>query len=200
MPDPERPATTGSDYTGRLVALQAAWWKRLLDVQAPYRWNLKRLQPGYMLDVGCGVGRNLAHVDGHGVGVDHNPHSVEVAVAAGYTAMTPTAFERSALCRPHTFDSILLAHVLEHMVREEMGELIGRYLDCLRPGGQVIVITPQERGHASDPTHVTFLDREDVQTLLAEQGLRAVRSYSFPLPRWAGRWFVHNELVTVGRR
>ena len=33
--------------------------RRMLPTQAPYRWNLRRLRLGRVLDVGCGVGRNL---------------------------------------------------------------------------------------------------------------------------------------------
>ncbi len=34
------------------------------------------------------------------------------------------------------------------------------YLPSVRPGGRVVFITPQERGFASDPTHVEFTDHE----------------------------------------
>ena len=56
-------------YADRLKA-RLVWWKRALDVQAPYRWNLRRLKPGFMLDVGCGLGRNLELVLGVCVVVD----------------------------------------------------------------------------------------------------------------------------------
>jgi len=39
--------TQGPEYTDELLAKQMAWWKRILDVQAPYRWNLRRLNPGF---------------------------------------------------------------------------------------------------------------------------------------------------------
>ena len=50
--------TTAQAYTDRLAALEQARWKQLLDVQAPYRWNLRRLLGEHrVLDVGCGIGR-----------------------------------------------------------------------------------------------------------------------------------------------
>ena len=54
------------------------WWKKLLDVQAPYRWNLQRLKLGLTLEIGCGIGRNLMHLKGQGIGIDHNFQSVEM--------------------------------------------------------------------------------------------------------------------------
>jgi len=73
--------TDSRDYADRLVALEHVWWKRLLNVQAPYQWNLRRRKLGRTLEIGCGVGRNLATLPPGSVGVDHNETSVEVARA-----------------------------------------------------------------------------------------------------------------------
>jgi hypothetical protein len=35
-------STEGEDYTRRLVERGGAPWKRFLNVQAPYQWNLRR--------------------------------------------------------------------------------------------------------------------------------------------------------------
>ncbi len=80
---PNPPSTAGPDYTRRLSSLENTWWKRVFDVQAPYRWNLRRLKLGNVLDVGCGIGRNLMHLDPGSVGIDHNPYSIEVARQRG---------------------------------------------------------------------------------------------------------------------
>jgi len=86
----ETPTTTdGSDYTERLARLQTPLWKRIGDVQAPYRWNVRRLfGDREVLDIGCGIGRNLGHLAPRGVGVDHNEHSVEICRKLGLTAAT----------------------------------------------------------------------------------------------------------------
>ena len=67
--------TSGEWYTDRLQRITGRGWKRF--VPDPYRWNLRRLKLGRTLDVGCGIGRCLAFIDGNGVGVDHNEKSVE---------------------------------------------------------------------------------------------------------------------------
>lgn len=195
-------ATQGVDYTHRLQRLEAVWWKRLLDVQRPYRWNLRRLRLGFVLDVGCGIGRNLMNLGGRGagVGVDHNADSVALAVERGLEAFTPEAFQRSAYAVPGRFDTLLLAHVCEHMRPEEASEMLRGYLPYVRPGGNVVFITPQEAGFRSDSTHVHFMDFAALEALARDVGLSPERSYSFPFPRVVGQVFPYNEFVLVARR
>jgi len=197
-PTPTR-ETAQPDYTTRLLAARTVWWKRLLHVQAPYRWNLRRLNPGVTLDIGCGVGRNLAYLDERSVGVDHNPTSVAACRALGLTAYLPEELAVSAFGVGRQFDSLLLAHVVEHMTRADAAALIRAYLPRLKARGRIILITPQEAGYASDPTHVELFDLEALSGILAELSCSVERAYSFPLPRWLGTVFPHNELVVVGR-
>ncbi|MGE5361680.1 MAG: hypothetical protein ACM3NQ_21905, partial [Bacteroidales bacterium] len=73
-------------YAQRLVRLQTAGWKRALRVQAPFAWNLRRLRPGFTLDLGCGIGRTLEHLGRFGAGLDINEYCVREARARGLTA------------------------------------------------------------------------------------------------------------------
>jgi SAM-dependent methyltransferase len=189
--------TSGEDYARRLQAKQHVWWKRALNVQAPYRWNLRRQHLGRTLDVGCGIGRNLATLDAGSVGVDHNEHSVAVARARGVTALTVTEWEGSALRVPESFDGILLAHVIEHLGADEAVALLRDYLPYLRPGGKVFFVCPQERGYASDPTHVRFTTGDDLARLSRDTGLEPGPWFSFPFPRFAGKPFVYNEFCLL---
>lgn len=169
-------------------------------MQAPFRWNLRRLALGLTLDVGCGVGRNLAHLAASGVGVDPNPHAVAEARRRGFEAYTEDSFWASPRAEPASFDALLFSHVLEHVPRPEIAPLVGRYLGLLRPGGRVVLITPQEAGFRSDATHIALLDFEALQDLLGRLGVQLVRSYSFPFPRFAGKVFRYNEFVVIGRK
>ncbi len=191
--------TSDAAYTRRLAGLEGARWKQVLDVQCPYRWNLRRLDLGRTLDVGCGLGRNLAALAPGSIGIDHNPASVAVARARGLPAMTPEQFEESTAGEAAPFDSLLLAHVIEHMDDRAGRALLERYIPCLRPGGTVVLICPQERGYASDATHVRFVDFDDLVRLAEEVGLHVDRRYSFPFPRPVGRLFPYNEFVVRAR-
>jgi len=194
-------ATRSEEYAGRLVRLQSARWKRWLDVQAPFRWNIRRLEPGFTLDVGCGIGRNLAHLSGYGVGVDTNEHCVKAARARGLTAFTPDEFRRSAeYNRPGRFDSLLLAHVAEHMTEPEAVALLLEYESLVRAGGRLILIAPQEAGFSSDATHVELMDFSRLARISERLGFQPERTFSFPFPRWAGRVFTYNEFIVVSTK
>ncbi|MGW0504524.1 class I SAM-dependent methyltransferase [Micromonospora sp. NPDC003241] len=191
--------TEGEDYTHRLQQLSGARWKTLLDVQAPYRWNLRRLGLGRTLDVGSGLGRNLVNLGAGAVGVDHNPTSVAHTRSRGLEAYTTEEFFRSEHARPDAFDSVLAAHLLEHMPAEQAREVVASYLPFVRSGGRAVFITPQERGYDSDASHVRFVGFAEAAETCRELGLTMLRQYSFPFPRIAGRAFTYNEFVTVAR-
>lgn len=201
MAVPPRTAMTNSQsYTQVLQRGESVSWKKMLDVQRPYRWNLRRLRPGFVLDVGCGLGRNLLHVDGHGVGIDHNAHSVAVARQRGLSAYSPGEFSESEWNQPGRFDSLLLSHVAEHLRVPEARNLLDRYLCNVKPGGQVIIIVPQQAGFRTDESHVDFYGPPELASLAECLGLKLDNIYSFPFPEPIGRYFVHNETVMVCRR
>jgi len=200
MPDQSPADTRGEAYTDRLNRLEGVWWKRVLDVQRPYRWNLRRLRLGFTLDVGCGLGRNLVNLDGNGVGVDHNESSVAAASARGLVAFTPKQFRTSEHAQAGRFDALLLAHVAEHLEEQHAVDLLRDYIGYVRPGGRVVVICPQEKGYTTDASHVRFLDVAEMSELCSAVAAEVERAYSFPFPRAVGRVFPYNESVVVARR
>ena len=193
-------ATADAGYAHRLERLQRARWKRVLDVQAPYRWHIRHLRLGRTLDVGCGIGRNLAHLNGNGVGVDHNPESVEMARGRGLIAYTLDEWSHALEAEAGSFDTMLLSHIIEHMSEAEAEAIVSRYIKFIRPGGKVVFITPQERGYAAEATHVRLVGFPELERLCQKLGLIVDLRRSFPFPRAAGRLFAYNEFVVVARR
>jgi SAM-dependent methyltransferase len=192
--------TTEKTYTKRLLALQRKSWKTLLDVQRPYRWNLRRLKPGKTLDVGCGIGRCLAALPSGSIGIDHNPHSIDIINRAGLIGFLPDDFRNSSHYILGGYDTLLLCHVLEHMPQDEGIGLIKEYAPLVKLGGLVILICPQEKGFTTDDSHVTFLDDVALCSMLTIAGYTVEKSYSFPLSRTFGKIFTYNEFVAVGRK
>lgn len=192
--------TAAEEYARRLHAKQQIWWKRALNVQAPYQYNLRRQGLGRTLDVGCGIGRNLETLGGGSVGVDHNAASVKLARERGVTALTVEEWETSDLRVPEAFDGILLAHVIEHMDEAAGRAIMEDYLPYLRPGGRVFFVCPQERGYDSDATHVRWTTGADLEALARDVGLVPDPSFSFPFPRWAGKPFIYNEFCLLAHK
>ncbi len=188
------------EYTQRLEQTGSSWWKRTLDVQAPYRRHIRRIVEPPVLDVGCGIGRNLLHLDGQGVGVDTNEHSIQVARQRGLVAHTAEVFPSTDEAELGIYRTLLFAHVLEHMDLEAASDLVGDYLPYLAPDGLVLAIVPQEAGFSSDPTHVAFVGPDEIAFVARRNDLDIENLYSFPFPRWVGRLFRHNETVGLLRR
>jgi hypothetical protein len=101
----------------------------------------------------------------------------------------------SSTCR----HALLLGHVAEHMSSDSAVEILTTYLPYLKPGGRLVLITPQEAGYRSDSTHVRFVGFEAAEDLAQAAGLRTERRYSFPFPRAVGKMFRFNEFVTIAR-
>lgn len=191
--NPIAPLTASDDYAERLRLIQKAWWKRILPVQAPYQWNIRRQNLGRTIEVGCGIGRNLKSLEHRSVGIDHNSAAIEIVRSQGFTALSPDEWEVSHLRVPESFDGLLISHVLEHMTESEAQGLVKAYLPFIKPNGRVFLICPQERGYVSDPTHVRFVDGEALNDLARSVGLIPSTWFSFPFPRSFGRIFIYNE-------
>lgn len=196
----ETPTTADEAYAQRLEAISNVWWKRLLDVQRPYRWQLRRLGLGRTLEVGSGVGRLLKALPAGSLGIDHNPFSVKICRKQGLHSMTTEEFLASDEARPDSFDSLLMAHLMEHLSREDGLALLKEYTAYVRPGGTVCLVCPQERGYASDATHVVFYDGPDLVDVAREAGLEPGKPTSFPFPRWMGKAFIYNEIYVLARK
>jgi len=193
--------TASAAYTERLTQRSGARWKRVLDVQAPYRWNLRRiLGDQRTLDVGCGIGRNLHNLAAGSLGVDHNATSVQLCREAGLAATTTEEFLAQDPIEHGGFGGMLAAHLIEHLPADGAVDVLAPYLPYLAPDAKIVLICPQERGFASDPTHTVFTDQDRLGALSRELGLRVEKQYSFPLPRFTGRVFTYNEFVTVAAR
>jgi 2-polyprenyl-3-methyl-5-hydroxy-6-metoxy-1,4-benzoquinol methylase len=192
--------TSKKAYTERLIRLEGVWLKKFLAPINPYKRNIRKLAIGRVLDVGCGIGRNLRYIAKlDAVGVDHNIDSVNFVRRLGYAAYIPEEFAQLDT-EENTFDTLLVSHVLEHLTENEGRMLLQEYLNFVRPGGQVVLICPQEKGYSSDQTHSTYCTVETLSGLSNELGLKVVQTKSFPLPYFFGPLFIYNEHVVVAQK
>lgn len=189
--------TESKEYTNYLSA-ELSFIKKIIDVQLPYRLNLIRLKMGVTLDVGCGTGRNLVNLVEGSLGVDHNKYSIEIAKKNGNQAVTVSEFKKVKNKYINHFDSMLVAHVLEHVSIDQAKEIINYYIPCVK--NKIVIICPQEKGFKKDITHVNFLNEKDINNILLDCGLKIIKNYSFPLPKFFGKIFTYNETVVVAKK
>jgi len=86
------------------------------------------------------------------------------------------------------------------MESETVVSLLSEYLVFLRRGARVVIVTPQEAGYRTDPTHVEFMDFDRLVRVVQGAGLTVLTHYSFPLPRLFGKLFRYNEFVVIGQK
>lgn len=109
-------------------------------------------RPDYVLDVGCGTGRQLATMleaapTAHGVGIELDPEAVDLArrhltdhgVADRAEVLTGDA--RELLTDVGPVDLVLLANVVYYVPLDERVDLFRAVHARVRPGGAVVVIS-----------------------------------------------------------
>ena len=164
-----------------------AYLQRRSGIGALYRrhWlypRLTRRLPGRCLDVGCGIGDMLTFRIGDTVGVDVNPRTVAYCRSRGAVAFTmePDRLPFEA----GEFDSALLDNVLEHI--EQPVPLLAEVHRVIKPGGQVLIGVPGQRGWDSDADHKVFYDEAGLQRCLGEAGFATLEVFHAPL--WRSAW------------
>lgn len=127
---------------------------RFFDQSVAKYLELLGPKPGRTLEVGCGTGAYVAELLRRGIdahGVDFSPQMVEVAKAtcraAGFDQAAPGQEERirCADCEesmgfPGCFDSIALVDSWESFPHP--GKVIRNAEAALRPGGRLLILTP----------------------------------------------------------
>lgn len=105
------------------------------------RLYLRYQANGRLLDVGCGAGEQMAmmrHVGWKVQGIDIDPAAAAMASAAGLDVHVGDLL--SANFEPQSFDAVTLVHVIEHL--PEPRAYLNRIRALLKPGGRLIVVTP----------------------------------------------------------
>jgi len=118
---------------------------------------------GVVLDIGCGRGEWLEMLRDEKIaatGVDTNDSYREQWAAAGLEVITANAIDYMRTLQPGTIAVITAFHLVEHLPIDVMLELLDLANQLLRPGGLLILETPNPEnlivGASSfylDPTH-----------------------------------------------
>jgi SAM-dependent methyltransferase len=153
----------------------------LLDRYAPYA---ARFSPGSrVLDLGCGRGEFLQLLKQHGadgVGVDADEEMIAAVREKGLNAQQAEVHEFLKK-HPDEFDGVFAAHLIEHLRPEQFAELARLAVRALRPGGRLILVTPNPHNLSmqlhefwTDLQHVRFYTPEIVRWVVHEAGLQSI--------------------------
>jgi tellurite methyltransferase len=104
---------------------------------------------GFVLDLGCGVGRHMVHLGERGfrmAGVDISPSGIRLTQKA--CAEREIAFEghvsdmKALLWAGETFDAVLSISTIHHHRRQEIIRTLGEVRRVLKPGGLLLIDFP----------------------------------------------------------
>lgn len=164
--------------------------------------HIAALDPGRVLDIGCGPGWLLSAIDDA-----WDKHGVELSAAAAdhasqYGEILVGPFE-NARYPDGSFDLIVMYHVIEHLP-DPVGAL-RRARALLRPGGRAVIGTPDfDSGCARrfgnryrmlhDPTHISLFSNDSMHRCLRDNGLR-IDGVEYPY--FATQWFNRENLLRM---
>lgn len=140
---------------------------------------------GNLLDVGCGNGGLLRHLQGLGwqvEGIDIDPVAVESARKRGFTVHRGTLMEQKY--PDNKFDAITMSHLIEHV--PQPAELLRECFRILKPCGQVVIVTPNADSFLhrvfkancmilEPPRHLHIFTISGLRRLVKESGFRNVQ-------------------------
>jgi SAM-dependent methyltransferase len=193
----------------RFAAIYDAFTDRFRGSTAEVRAKLEGYLPdvrrlvgaGGVVDLGCGRGEWLTLLRDAGVpssGVDANPRFVAAGRAQGLDIELGDAVRHLQALPPDSVDMVTAFHVIEHLGTEELLALLDAARSVLRPGGCVLLETPNPANLVmaacdfyNDPTHRSPLPSALTQYLVSTQGfgdieVRPLHPGPSPLARYSG--------------
>jgi SAM-dependent methyltransferase len=164
---------------------------------------IKRRQQPYLeyfkgcsnvLDVGCGRGEFLelmAEREIGGYGIDIEGDSIQYCDDLGLVARQDEALEHLTSLGTESIDGVFISQVAEHMTPSELIELVGLAYAKMKPGGFVVVETPNPQCllifasfFYADLSHVQPIHPETMRFLLLSAGFRDVEiKFTNPVPK-----------------
>jgi SAM-dependent methyltransferase len=177
-------------YAGTPTTVPAAGrWARL-ETLVRHAWHvvdgaatLDRVPiSGRVLDVGAGQGDDVLYLLRRGLdamGLEPNPAAVDAAQRRGLPVVKGTL--DSTDLPPGTYDTIVLNQVFEHL--PDPHRSLGRVARLLRPGGRVVLFTPNPEGlparvfgnewaHWHAPYHLYLYGPRQLRRVVRSAGFR----------------------------
>ena len=147
---------------------------------------MANLESGKFVDVGCGRGEWLDVLQENGasdsVGVDLNAVQVAICESKGHKAVQMDCIQYLASLPEGSVDMVSGFQIVEHLRFSELVELLQQCLRSLKPGGVVLLETPNPRNlivgadtFYVDPTHKRHLDPSLLSFFAERCGFEQIR-------------------------
>lgn len=146
---------------------------------------LDKMQPGKVLEIGCGNGTNLITLQRQGwdvMGQEIDPPAVVQARRLGIEVHDG---DLATLPADRTFDAVILVHVIEHLL--EPLDILRNARARLVPGGRLVLVTPNPKSLGfrlfgrfwlplAQPFHVRLYKLSTLQAIAEKAGFRCIAS------------------------
>ena len=192
-----------------------------INLKHKYRLATSGMQPGKLLDIGCGVGDFLHTAEMHGwecIGVEPSEDAKTIAQKR-MKGMIITSEELESFS-DGAFDVITMWHVLEHV--DDLKWQVAQLQRLVKPSGRVIIALPNYKSYDGQfykehwaaydvPRHLNHFNRITLSKIFKTSGLELVkmdklkwdayyisylseqyRHHSLPLVRGLYRGFISN--------
>jgi SAM-dependent methyltransferase len=166
-------------YDAAYYAAREGWGDRHIESREAVRRLCARAGT-VVLDIGCGSGPLFPLLHGQGlipVGVETNLTAARTAAQRGLGAVVLVTPAAALPFRAEVAGGVIAQHLLEHVA--EPLAVVEEWRRLLRPGGAVVVLTPNGRhpdgAIFADPDHQTLFTAQSLTRLLTEAGFDHVR-------------------------
>ncbi len=146
---------------------------------------LPRQRDAHILEVGCGSGQFCYFLQREGYtrfqGIDASAPMLEVCRRMGITDVRQGDALEYLEAHPGELDAIVANDFVEHLTKAEVLEFLGRARAALRPGGRLIMKTPNAaclfgaRDRYVDFTHEVIFTAESAQQVALASGFASAR-------------------------
>ena len=172
----------------------AAYYAAYYATQTPedYAWILadivKHAGPGPILDLGAGLGFFVELATSRGwtcQGLEGSADAVAQArLRAPDLAIIHHVLSQALPFDDHSFQSVLINQVIEHLEPSVASNAILEASRVLRPGGMLLIFSPScynQRERDADPTHINMLSPSALQRLVISAGFQRYAALNRPL-------------------
>lgn len=136
-----------------------------------------------VMDLGCGVGVLLREIKKQRKGCELWGIDISSEVVAKNSKEDPDIhYEQGEIGNlyrlpPEYFDFVFSGETIEHL--DKPGELFADAFRILKPGGTLVITTPQD-DHIDSPEHVWYFEKQDITNLFTQAGFSSPEFIDLP--------------------